>query len=140
MGWWALPEWALAWLGIVAALGFPRRAFSDLRSLFAQIWDRSQYLANLTPLSTLRPGSSQFTTSRRQGHDPRRGLASKGFKSTVSRYLPDRITDCTCDAIAQAIRELDYRPNTAVRNLTRNHSGSSGCSATTSGGHGTESS
>lgn len=93
-----------------------------------------------TPLSTLRPGSSQFTTSRRQGHDPRRGLASKGFKSTVSRYLPDRITDRTCDAIAQAIRELDYRPNTAVRNLTRNHSRSSGCSATTSGGHGTESS
>ena len=47
-------------------------------------------------------------------------------KSTVSRYQQGRVTNRTRDAIAQAIRELDYRPNTAARNLTRNRSGAIG--------------
>lgn len=71
------------------------------------------------------PGSfSQRPAERPTIRDvaPRAGVS----KSTVSRYLQSRITDHTHDAIARAIRELDYRPNTAARNLTHNRSGAIG--------------
>ena len=108
---------------------FPHRELPDPGILFAQIWDRSQYFANLTPLSTPDRNQPALPSSQRPAERATiRDVALRAgvSKSTVSRYLQGRITDSTRDAIAQAIRELDYRPNTAARNLTRNRSGAIG--------------